>query len=93
MKKILVIEDEQDIRDSIQEIVEMAGYEVTPIANGAAGIKALMHNPFDLIICDIMMPEMDGFSLLTALKKDPSFYTLVSPTIMLRKKNRSKLQN
>jgi CheY-like chemotaxis protein len=56
MKKILVIEDEQDIRDSIQEIVEMAGYAVTPIANGAAGIKALMNNPFDLIICDIMMP-------------------------------------
>jgi CheY-like chemotaxis protein len=86
MKKILVIEDEQDIRDSIQEIVEMAGYEVTPIANGAAGIKALMQNPFDLIICDIMMPEMDGFSLLTALKKDPSF---VTPFIFLTAKVQS----
>jgi DNA-binding response OmpR family regulator len=86
MKKILVIEDEQDIRDSIQEIVEMAGYKVTPIANGAAGIKALMHNSFDLIICDIMMPEMDGFSLLTALKKDPSF---VTPFIFLTAKVQS----
>lgn len=86
MKKILVIEDEQDIRDSIQEIVEMAGYKVTPIANGAAGIKALMHNPFDLIICDIMMPEMDGFSLLTALKKDPNF---VTPFIFLTAKVQS----
>jgi two-component system sensor histidine kinase/response regulator len=86
MKKILVIEDEQDIRDSIQEIVEMAGYSVTPIANGAAGIKALMHNPFDLIICDIMMPEMDGFSLLSALKKDPSF---VTPFIFLTAKVQS----
>ena len=86
MKKILVIEDEQDIRDSIQEIVEMAGYEVTPIANGAAGIKALMQNPFDLIICDIMMPEMDGFSLLTALKKDPTF---VTPFIFLTAKVQS----
>ena len=86
MKKILVIEDEQDIRDSIQEIVEMAGYAVTPIANGAAGLKELMHNPFDLIICDIMMPEMDGFSLLTALKKDPSF---VTPFIFLTAKVQS----
>jgi DNA-binding response OmpR family regulator len=86
MKKILVIEDEQDIRDSIQEIVEMAGYAVTPIANGAAGIKALMQTPFDLIICDIMMPEMDGFSLLTALKKDPSF---VTPFIFLTAKVQS----
>jgi DNA-binding response OmpR family regulator len=86
MKKILVIEDEQDIRDSIQEIVEMAGYAVTPIANGAAGIKALMQNPFDLIICDIMMPEMDGFSLLSALKKDPSFIT---PFIFLTAKVQS----
>jgi len=86
MKKILVIEDEQDIRDSIQEIVEMAGYAVTPIANGAAGIKALMNNPFDLIICDIMMPEMDGFSLLTALKKDPNF---VTPFIFLTAKVQS----
>jgi DNA-binding response OmpR family regulator len=86
MKKILVIEDEQDVRDSIQEIVEMAGYDVTPIANGAAGIKELMHNPFDLIICDIMMPEMDGFSLLSALKKDPSF---VTPFIFLTAKVQS----
>lgn len=86
MKKILVIEDDQDIRDSIQEIVEMAGYDVTSIANGAAGIKAIMHNPFDLIICDIMMPEMDGFSLLTALKKDPSF---VTPFIFLTAKVQS----
>lgn len=86
MKKILVIEDEQDIRDSIQEIVEMAGYEVTPIANGASGIKELMHNPYDLIICDIMMPEMDGFSLLTTLKKDPSF---VTPFIFLTAKVQS----
>ncbi len=86
MKKILVIEDEQDIRDSIQEIVEMAGYAVTPTSNGAAGIKALMHNPFDLIICDIMMPEMDGFSLLSALKKDPSF---VTPFIFLTAKVQS----
>ncbi len=86
MKKILVIEDEQDIRDSIQEIVEMAGYVVTPIANGEAGLNELMHNPFDLIICDIMMPEMDGFSLLTALKKDPSF---VTPFIFLTAKVQS----
>ena len=86
MKKILVIEDEEGIRDSIQEIIEMAGYKVTPVANGAAGTSALMHNSFDLIICDVMMPEMDGFSLLTSLKKDPSF---VTPFIFLTAKVQS----
>ncbi|MEY4053142.1 MAG: hypothetical protein RL034_60, partial [Bacteroidota bacterium] len=52
MKKILVIEDEHDIRDSIQEIVEMAGYEAVPAKDGAAGLMELMHHPYDLIICD-----------------------------------------
>ena len=75
MKKILVIEDEHDICDSIKEIVEMAGYEATPTSNGAAGLMELMHHHYDLIICDVMMPEMDGFSLLATLKKDPSFIT------------------
>lgn len=83
MKKILVIEDEHDIRDSIQEIVEMAGYEAVPAKDGAAGLMELMHHPYDLIICDIMMPEMDGFSLLATLKKDPAF---VTPFIFLTAK-------
>ncbi len=86
MKKILVIEGEQDTRDSIPVFVEMAGYQVTSSASGAAGIEALMQNPFDLIICDIMMREMDGCSLLTALKKDPSF---VTPFIFLTAKVQS----
>jgi two-component system sensor histidine kinase/response regulator len=83
MKKILVIEDEHDIRDSIKEIVEMAGYEAMPAQNGAAGLMELMHHHYDLIICDIMMPEMDGFSLLATLKKDPAF---VTPFIFLTAK-------
>jgi two-component system, sensor histidine kinase and response regulator len=83
MKKILVIEDEHDICDSIKEIVEMAGYEATPASNGAAGLMELMHHHYDLIICDVMMQEMDGFSLLATLKKDPSF---VTPFIFLTAK-------
>ena len=47
MKKILVIEDEHDICDSIKEIVEMAGYEATPASNGAAGLMELMHHHYD----------------------------------------------
>jgi CheY-like chemotaxis protein len=86
MKSILVIEDEQDIRDSIQEILELAGYKATTASNGASGLKALMRDPYDLIICDIMMPEMDGFSLLDTLKKDPSF---VTPFVFLTAKVQS----
>jgi len=75
MKKILVIEDEHDIRDSIQEILAFAGYQVILAPNGAAGLMELMRHHYDLIICDVMMPEMDGFSLLATLKKDPAFVT------------------
>ena len=73
MKKILVIEDEHDIRDSIQEIVEMAGYEAVPAKDGAAGLMELMHHPYDLIICDIMMPEMDGIEAARQIKSNPEF--------------------
>lgn len=67
MKTLLVIEDNFDIRENICEILELAGYKTLQAANGKTGLEiARQHTP-DLIICDIMMPEMDGYSVLASL--------------------------
>jgi DNA-binding LytR/AlgR family response regulator len=69
MYKLLIIEDETDIRENIKEIFELNGYEVYTSANGSEGIKlALKYNP-DIILCDIMMPIMDGLEVKQALGK------------------------
>ncbi len=64
MNKILIIEDEKNIRDTIKEILELNEYKIATAENGLIGVaKALQFKP-DLIICDVMMPEMDGFETL-----------------------------
>ena len=71
MKKILLIEDNPEMRENTAEILEFAGYQVSAAVNGREGIqKAREENP-DLILCDIMMPEMDGYAVLFLLNKDP----------------------
>jgi DNA-binding response OmpR family regulator len=67
MKKVLVIEDNQDIRENIVEILELAGYELHHADNGMKGVElALKHLP-NIILCDIMMPELDGYGVLHML--------------------------
>lgn len=70
MKKILLIEDNDDIRNNTAEILELSNYEVIVAENGKIGVeKAIEHKP-DLIICDIMMPVLDGYGVLHALHKN-----------------------
>jgi CRP-like cAMP-binding protein/CheY-like chemotaxis protein len=67
MHKILVIEDADFVRENLSEILSLNGYEVIEAANGKIGVeKALAHIP-DLIICDVMMPELDGYGVLQIL--------------------------
>jgi CRP-like cAMP-binding protein/AmiR/NasT family two-component response regulator len=71
MKKILLIEDNSDIRENTTEILELDGYEVLTAENGKIGVEmATKHKP-DLIICDIMMPVLDGYGVLHLLSKNP----------------------
>lgn len=70
MKKILVIEDNFDIRENICETLELSGYKTFQAPNGKSGIEAAQNHYPDLIICDIMMPEMDGYEVLSILSKD-----------------------
>nr|WP_197718678.1 response regulator [Pedobacter schmidteae] len=72
MKTILIIEDNIDIRESCIEILELSGYKVLQADNGKSGIDlALKHLP-DLILCDIMIPEIDGYGVLYFLNKNDS---------------------
>jgi CRP-like cAMP-binding protein/AmiR/NasT family two-component response regulator len=70
MKKILLIEDNEDIRNNTAEILELSNYKVIVAGDGKTGIeKAIEHKP-DLIICDIMMPVLDGYGVLHAAHKN-----------------------
>ncbi|MFN8143737.1 MAG: response regulator [Bacteroidia bacterium] len=72
MKKILLIEDNKDMRENISEILELANYTVVTAPNGRVGVElAGKENP-DLIICDIMMPDLDGYGVLYLLSKNPA---------------------
>ncbi len=72
MKTILLIEDNQDIRDNMSEILELANYKVLTAENGKVGVAlAIEHKP-DVIVCDIMMPVLDGYGVIHMLQKDPS---------------------
>lgn len=68
MKRILVIEDEEDIRKNIAQILEFEGYEVMEASDGISGLHIALKSEFDLILCDIMMPIMDGYEVLEKLK-------------------------
>jgi DNA-binding response OmpR family regulator/two-component sensor histidine kinase len=67
--KILVIEDEQNIRENIQELLEAKGYVVRTSANGKQGVLDAIDFRPHLIVCDVMMPKMDGFKVLEYIRK------------------------
>jgi len=76
MKLILVIEDNFDVRENIVEILELASYNVITADNGRRGIELAQQEKPDLIICDIMMPELDGYGVLHLLSKSPKTSTI-----------------
>ncbi len=67
--KILVIEDNREVLENISEILELSNYEVMMAGNGKAGIELALKEDFDVIICDIMMPQLDGYGVLHLLNK------------------------
>jgi CheY-like chemotaxis protein len=71
MKKILVIEDEMFIRENLIELLEIERYEAAGAENGSLGVQMAKEYEPDLILCDVMMPELDGYGVLAALREDP----------------------
>jgi len=84
-KSILIIEDNTDIRESTAELLGLSGYKVRQAANGKAGVGMALEQRPDLILCDIMMPEMDGYGVLYLLSKNASTHTI--PFIFLTAKS------
>jgi len=84
MKKILVIEDQEEVRENICEILELTGYEVRSAENGKRGCESAVQWTPDLILCDVMMPELDGFGVLKILRKRPDTQTI--PLVFLTAK-------
>jgi DNA-binding response OmpR family regulator len=72
MRKLLVIDDHDDIRENIAEILTLAGYKTTTAPNGKKGVEAALKDRPDLVICDIMMPELDGYGVLHLMRKNES---------------------
>lgn len=71
MKNILFIEDEKEVRETVVELLENAGYKVTTAENGEQALNILENEIPDLLISDIMMPEMDGYQLLDYFYNSP----------------------
>ena len=75
--KILIVDDEDMIREVIKEYSEDAGYQTDEAENGKIALKKINKNTYDLLILDIMMPEMDGFTVLKNIPKEKKIPTIV----------------
>ena len=84
MKSILVIEDNKDIRENTAEILDLAGYKTFTAENGKKGVDIAVKEKPDVIVCDIMMPELDGYGVLHMLRKNETTQTI--PFIFLTAK-------
>lgn len=76
MTRILIVEDEEDLRENIAYLLQEEGFIVETVGNGIEAIDSAIINPPDLILCDIMMPQMNGQELLLELQKDPVTATI-----------------
>lgn len=81
MTKILLIEDEEAIRENILELLNQENFEAIAVENGSKGVQLAKEKKPDLIICDVSMPELDGYGVLQALRNEPA--TAMIPFIFL----------
>ena len=88
MRKILLIEDDVVLRENTSELLELSNYEVVNAPNGKIGVEVAKETLPDIIVCDIMMPELDGYGVLEALTKNES--TQHIPFIFLSAKTERK---
>lgn len=72
MTTILIIEDTAEIRNNVIDFLETEDFQVMAAKNGREGVKLANQNKFDLILCDIMMPELDGYGVISELRQNPT---------------------
>jgi DNA-binding NarL/FixJ family response regulator len=76
MTRILLIEDQAAMRRNLSLMLKMEGFEVLAAENGRSGLELAQREKPDLILCDVMMPELDGYGVLTNLRADPATATI-----------------
>jgi DNA-binding NarL/FixJ family response regulator len=81
MKKVLVIEDEPEMRRNLLTILKLEKFHALGAENGKVGLRLAKAEQPDLVLCDVMMPELDGYGVLQALRQDPA--TVTTPFIFL----------
>ena len=81
MKRILLIEDNHSLREEIVNVLELEGFDVVTAENGRVGLERLQEGLPDVVLCDLMMPDMDGYETLQAIRSHPAMHTL--PVILL----------
>src|SRR3989304_2180520 len=84
MARILIIDDDGALQRMIRTIVESAGHSAASVGNGPDGLKALRAGPFDLVICDVMMPDMDGYDVARRIRADPQTKDVLLLTLTAR---------
>ncbi len=84
-KKILIIEDQAPMRRNVALMLQLEGYETCVAENGRIGVEVARREKPDLVLCDVMMPELDGYGVVQALRGDPAFAT--TPFIFLTAKS------
>src|SRR5215470_11348563 len=82
--RVLVVEDEPDIRELVIHHLKREGYQVSAAASGEEALRQVLSAPPDLVLLDLMMPAMDGLEVCRRLRQDPSTATL--PIVMLTAK-------
>lgn len=71
MAKILIVDDDSEVRRVVSEILENEGYEIREAENGIIALDILKREKFDLVLLDVMMPEIDGWGVAKKIKSDP----------------------
>ena len=84
MTKILIIEDDTDLRRNIADLLELENYEVCTAVDGEDGVRCAHEYKPNIIVCDIAMPKLDGYGVLTRLRKNPD--SVLIPVIFLTAK-------
>lgn len=88
MKTVLIIEDELHMRQNISKLLKLEGYRVLEAANGQAGLEMARASSPDIILCDVSMPGMDGFTTLNLIRSAPALDTV--PFIFLTARGDAK---
>ena len=78
MSKILVIDDDKNIRSLLRDFLERDGYEVTEAENGKIGLRLLRENGADLVITDLIMPEKEGIETIREIRRDFSDVKIIA---------------